>query len=126
MISTDVFEFNPEEQSQAYVKMGQSVKVFCSITGKMRHCLFRGPQGDTYTMSEEGEKYENSRIENYLLTDRHCGMQIHSLEEKDRGKWECLINYKDTETGQSANRKEQFKLAITGYKQLCSAKEYIY
>ena len=108
-----MLEFNPMEHSKVAVKNGGSVKVFCTTTNKIKECQFKGPQG-LYIMKRKGQTFHNNRMENYMLSDHQCGLQIHILGRIDEGMWECRLLI-DKLFGLE---QKQFELKIIGNKLL--------
>ena len=93
---------------------GELVDIVCPSENKITNCIFRSPVGATYFFND-GEKWENERIESYERTDNRCGMRIRNLVENDNGLWECILGLKNPDTElPKTPMKKVFELEIEG------------
>merc|ERR1719278_708773 len=67
------------------------VELTCATSVNILFCQFMSPYGESLIMSPQ-LNYEEGRIAFAgKEPNKHCGIKINKVEEKDNGDWKCLI-----------------------------------
>jgi len=73
------------------VGVGESAELTCATSVNILFCQFMSPYGESLIMSPQ-LTYEEGRIAFAgAEPNKHCGIKINKVEEKDNGEWKCLI-----------------------------------
>jgi len=73
------------------VGVGESAELTCQTSVNILFCQFMSPYGESLIMSPQ-LNYEEGRIAFAgEEPNKHCGIKINQVEEKDNGEWKCLI-----------------------------------
>jgi len=78
-------------EASVEVREGESAELTCATSVGILFCQFMSPYGESLIMSPQ-LNYEEGRIA-FAGEDpnKHCGIKINNVLEKDNGEWKCLI-----------------------------------
>lgn len=78
-------------EASVEVRVGESAELTCATSVNILFCQFMSPYGESLIMSPQ-LTYEEGRIAFAgEEPNKHCGIKINKVEEKDNGEWKCLI-----------------------------------
>jgi len=80
-------------------KVGEDYTMTCGrkVNGKLAKfdkCQIKSPWGETFDVDEDLSG-DGGRVVCYCKVDMvyTCAVRVHDLEEKDNGKWSCILHY---------------------------------